>query len=235
MFFEILTLFPSMFDGVFSDSILKRALDKGAITINIENIRNYAHDRHKTVDDYPYGGSSGMVLKPEPLAGAIRASKKKQETRSPLVVFFTPQGERLTHELCRKFTRKQAIILLCGRYKGIDQRIRNTYVDREISIGDFVLSGGEIPAMVFIDAITRLLPGVLGNEISPTEDSHYNGLLGMPHYTRPEEFGGMKVPEVLLSGNHAKIREWQEEQARELTRRKRKDLWTRFHEEKDEE
>lgn len=226
MFFDILTLFPSMFQGAFSDSIIKRALEKGLISIDIHNIRDYSDDvRHKTVDDYPYGGDAGMLGRPEPLAKAVKCAREKLSDKNPLVVFFTPQGKLLDQDLVNSLLQEKSLILLCGRYKGIDQRIRDKFVDTEISIGDYVLSGGEIPAMVLVDAVTRLIPGVLGNIDSAEGDSFYNGLLSHPQYTRPEEFEGMQVPSVLLSGHHANIQKWQREKAVELTKMRRPDLW----------
>ena len=218
-----------MFDGVFSDSIIHRAVKNGLISISTRNIRDYSDDdRHKTVDDYPYGGDAGMVLKPQPLSKAIRASREALKDYDPCVVFLTPRGELLKHEVVEDLRTEKALILLCGRYKGIDERICTRYVDREISLGDFVLSGGEIAAMALIDAVTRLIPGALGNRDSAESDSFYNGILGHPHYTRPEEFEDLRVPEVLLSGHHANIATWQREIALEMTRKQRPDLWERY-------
>jgi tRNA (guanine37-N1)-methyltransferase len=229
MLFDIVTLFPEMFVGAFSDSIIKRARERDLITIEFHNIRDYSIDtRHKTVDDYPYGGDAGMLLKPEPLAAAIRAAREKHAAMSPKVVFLSPQGEVLDHEVVESLAGEQALILLCGRYKGIDHRIRERYIDREISIGDYVLSGGEVPAMVLVDAITRLIPGVLNNRESAEADSFYNGLLSYPQYTRPEEFEGMKVPQILLSGHHVKIDAWKREQAEMVTKARRPDLWKKY-------
>jgi tRNA (guanine37-N1)-methyltransferase len=229
MFFDILTLFPSMFDGVFSDSIINRAIENGLITVTLQNIRDYSgDDRHKTVDDYPYGGDAGMLFKPEPLARAISDSKERLKSHNPKVLFLTPRGELLRHEVVEELRREEALILLCGRYKGIDERICTRYVDREISLGDFVLSGGEIAAMALIDAVTRLIPGALGNRDSAESDSFYNGILSHPQYTRPEDFEGMRVPDVLLSGHHANIKAWQREMAQEITKKRRPDLWERF-------
>ncbi|MFP4012517.1 MAG: tRNA (guanosine(37)-N1)-methyltransferase TrmD [Chitinispirillaceae bacterium] len=225
MFFDILTLFPEMFRGAFSDSIIKRAVQKGLVTIDIHNIRDYSEDvKHQTVDDYPYGGDAGMLMKPEPLAKAITASRERLKEHSPLVVYMTPQGKLLDQETVKSLLPRKSLIILCGRYKGIDQRIQDKYVDMEISIGDYVLSGGEIPAMVLVDAVTRLLPGALGNRDSAEADSFYSGLLSHPQYTRPEMFEGVRVPEVLLSGHHANIRKWQHEKALEITRQRRPDL-----------
>jgi tRNA (guanine37-N1)-methyltransferase len=229
MLFDILTLFPAMFEGAFSDSIIKRAVDKGLVTIELHNIRDYSEDpRHKTVDDYPYGGDAGMLLKPQPLAVAINDARERYKALSPSVIYLSPQGELLNQGVVNSLLECQSLILLCGRYKGVDQRIIDRHIDREISIGDFVLSGGELPAMVLIDAITRLIPGVLGNRDSAETDSLYNGLLSHPEYTRPEEFEGMQVPPVLLSGHHANIRLWQKEQAERITKAKRPDLWAKY-------
>jgi tRNA (guanine37-N1)-methyltransferase len=229
MLFDILTLFPEMFTGAFSDSIIKRAQERGLVSIELHNIRDFSRDlRHKTVDDYPYGGDAGMLLKPEPLAAAIRASKEQHAALCPKVVFLTPQGEVLRQKVVESFLGEQALIILCGRYKGIDQRIREHDVDREISIGDYVLSGGEVPAMVLVDAITRLLPGVLNNRESAEADSFYNGLLSYPQYTRPEEFEGMKVPEILLSGHHVNIEAWKKEKAIAITKERRPDLFDEY-------
>ncbi|MGD9200744.1 MAG: tRNA (guanosine(37)-N1)-methyltransferase TrmD [Chitinispirillia bacterium] len=230
MLIDILTLFPAMFTGVFDDSIIKKAINKSLLKINILNIRDYSTDRHKNVDDYPYGGDPGMIIKPEPLANAIKSSKKKLKSHSPMVIFLTPQGETLNHSIVRDLHQEKALILICGRYKGIDSRIREKYIDKEISIGDYILSGGEIPAMVLIDSIIRLIPGVLGNEESAECDSFYRGILSPPQYTRPESFEDMNVPNVLLSGHHKKIKEWQQKQAEKITKHRRPDLWEKYTE-----
>jgi len=228
MLFDILTLFPGMFDGVLGESILSIARQKGLIDFHFDNFRQYATDKHHTVDDYPYGGDSGMLLKPEPMTKAILEARKRCECLSPEVIFLTPQGETLTHALASELSKKQCLILVCGRYKGLDQRVRERYVDREISIGDYVLSGGEVPAMVLIESVSRLIPGVLGNEESAAVDSHYDNLLAPPQYTRPAEFEGMMVPDVLLSGHHAHIKKWQHERSLELTRKRRPDLYEKY-------
>lgn len=228
MFIDILTLFPAMFTGVFDDSIIKRAIHNSLLKINIKNIRDYSIDNHKNVDDYPYGGDPGMVMKPEPLANAIKSSIKRLACHSPKVLFLTPQGETLKHSIVSDLQKEKALILICGRYKGIDSRIREKYIDREISIGDYVLSGGEIPAMVLIDSIARLIPGVLGNEESAECDSFYKGILSPPQYTRPESFENMTVPKVLLSGHHKKIKAWQVKQAEQITKQQRPDLWEKY-------
>ncbi|MBN2036042.1 MAG: tRNA (guanosine(37)-N1)-methyltransferase TrmD [Chitinispirillaceae bacterium] len=225
MLFDILTLFPDMFRGAFSDSIIRRAQERGLVSIELYNIRDFSLDeRHKTVDDYPYGGDAGMLLKPEPLAAAIKTCRERHAPLKPKVVYMTPQGELLKQKVVESLLGERALIIVCGRYKGIDQRIRERYVDREISVGDYVLSGGEVPAMVLVDAITRLIPGVLNNRESAEEDSLYEGMLSYPQYTRPEEFEGVKVPQILLSGNHVHIRAWKREQAERITRARRPDL-----------
>lgn len=228
MLFEILTLFPSMFEGVFSDSILKRAVEKKLISIHIDNIRDYTDDPHRHVDDYPYGGDPGMLMKLQPVVKAISAAQQRLGNYTPKVIYLSPHGEPFTHAMAKQLRQQQALILLCGRYKGIDHRIRQKYIDYEISIGDYIISGGEIAAMVIVDAVSRLIPGVLGNNESASRDSFYNGLLSPPNYTRPEEFEGMRVPEILLSGHHENIRLWQQQQAEEVTRRLRPELWERY-------
>ncbi len=222
--FDVLTLFPDIFNGFTKESIVHRAIEAGLTEISLDNIRDYSTDRHKTVDDYPYGGSSGMVLKPEPLARAITNAKKKRPAYDSCVIYLSPQGTRLTHSVVTQLMQIDHLILLCGRYKDIDYRIRQQYVDREISIGDYVLSGGEIPAMVVMEAIIRLIPGAIGNRDSAENDSFYSGRLDSYYYTRPETFEGMQVPEILRSGNHEKIRQWHLDTAREMTVSRRPDL-----------
>jgi tRNA (guanine37-N1)-methyltransferase len=228
MLFDILTLFPEMFGNVFSASIIKRAIDKGLLSVRVRDIRDFTGDKHRTVDDYPYGGDAGMLLQPGPVSRAILDSKEWLHDHDPKVIFLSPRGELLTHDIAEQLHREKSLILLCGHYKGVDQRISDTYIDREISIGDYVLSGGELPAMVLVDTIVRLIPGVLGNRDSAEKDSLYNGLLEPPQYTRPEEFEGMRVPDVLLSGHHVNIRKWQEEQAIRITQQRRPDLWEKY-------
>lgn len=222
MRFDILTLFPEMFTGPFDESIIRRGQDKGLIQIGLHQIRDYAVDRHRTVDDAPYGGGAGMLMKPEPLAAAITAVK----TRHPrsTVLLTSPQGRPLDQPLVRELADSEGLIIICGRYEGIDERIRCHYVDRDISIGDYVLSGGELAAMVIVDAVTRLVPGVLGCDESATADTFSDGLLEYPQYTRPPVFNDLAVPEVLLSGNHAEIARWRRERSLERTARQRPDL-----------
>lgn len=220
MIFDVLTLFPKIFQGFLEESMILKALQQKAVEINLINIRDFAHDKHNSADDYPYGGGAGMVMKPEPLYEAI-TSVKKEETP---VIYFTPQGKLLQQSDVNEFSQKNHLVLLCGHYKEIDQRIRDLLVTDEYSIGDYVLSGGEIPAMVLIDAITRLQKGVLGDINSAHSDSHQKNLLGCPHYTRPAEFRGLKVPDILLSGNHQEIAKWRDKKALEITRKNRPDL-----------
>lgn len=222
MFFDILTLFPEMFTGPFDESIIKRAREKGIIEINLINIRDYTTDKHKTADDAPYGGGAGMVMKVEPI---YRAWQDLQKGRGDVpVIMMSPQGRRLDQEIVKELSQEEGLILLCGHYEGIDERVRELIVTDEISIGDYVLTGGELAAMVLVDAVARMLPGVLGDEDSKIEDSFYNGLLDYPDYTRPREFMGLKVPEVLLSGNHGEIEKWRRREALKRTYLRRPDL-----------
>jgi tRNA (guanine37-N1)-methyltransferase len=222
MKFDILTLFPAMFDGPLTESIIKRAVEDGLIDIRLHNIRDCAFDRHKTADDYPYGGGAGMVMKPEPLVACIE--KVKAERPAARVILTTPQGKPFNQALAGELAREKEILIICGRYEGVDERVRELFVDDEISLGDFVLTGGEIAAMVLVDAVSRLIPGVLGCGDSAAEDSFSDGLLEYPQYTRPAEFRGLAVPEVLLSGNHQEIARWRRRQSLQRTWEKRPDL-----------
>jgi tRNA (guanine37-N1)-methyltransferase len=217
---DVLTLFPGMFAGPLDESILKRARDSGQLTLSIHNLRDYTHDRHRTVDDRPFGGGPGMLLKPEPIFEAVEALSQAH-TR---VVLMSPAGQPLTQSVAQELAAREHLLLICGSYEGVDERVREALVDDEISIGDYVLTNGALPAMVVIDVVSRLIPGVLGDEDSAAEESFSAGLLEYPHYTRPAEFRGMKVPEVLLSGHHAAIEKWRAEQSKERTRRRRPDL-----------
>lgn len=222
MIFDILTLFPGMFTGPFDESIIKRGKEKQLIDISLHNIRDYATDRHQVTDDAPYGGGSGMVMKVEPLAACIDAVKALNPAST--VVMTSPQGRRFTHQVASELATREGLIIICGRYEGVDERIRELYVEDDISLGDYVLSGGEIAAMVIVDAVTRLIPGVLGCDDSAQTDSFCDGLLEYPQYTRPPEFKGLKVPEVLLSGNHELIRKWRRRESLRKTRTLRPDL-----------
>lgn len=225
MRYDILTIFPKFFESPFSFGILKKAQEKGIIKINIHDIRSFASDKHSTVDDKPYGGGGGMVFKPGPLGDAIESAKANGA--KSLVVLTTPQGERFSDKIAREFIEYDQLIIICGRYEGVDERIREIYVGREISIGDYVLSGGEYAASVIIDAVSRLIPGVLGNEESPYDDSFREGLLEYPQYTRPEIYKGKAVPEILLSGNHREIERWRREESIKRTFFRRPDLLDR--------
>jgi len=222
---DILTLFPQVFEAQFNTGIFKRAIDNGLVNINLVNIRDYTHDKHHTADDYPYGGGAGMVMKPEPIFEAVEAIKAglDNEDRLP-VILLTPQGRLFSHAIAKELSQYNHMILICGHYEGIDERVVEHLATDTISIGDYVLTGGEIPAMVVTDAVLRLIPGVLGSEESPLDDSHATGLLEYPQYTRPAEFRGWEVPEVLLSGNHAQIAKWRREQIIKRTLEKRPEL-----------
>jgi tRNA (guanine37-N1)-methyltransferase len=216
---EVLTLFPEMFPGPLTAGVTGRGLAAGLITLQVHNLRDYTHDRHRQVDDVPYGGGAGMVLKPEPIFEAVRA----RAGNGP-VILLTPQGQLLNQGLVRELAGHDDLYLICGRYEGVDERVATHLVDKEVSIGDYVLTGGELPAMVVIDAVGRLVAGVLGSEESPKDESFDQRLLEYPHYTRPVEFEGHAVPEVLRSGHHAEIERWRRAQAAERTRRRRPDL-----------
>ena len=226
MHFEIISLFPEMFDAITKSGITSRALARDIYSLNVINPREFTADNHKTVDDRPYGGGPGMVMMAEPLAKAVDAAKKNHAALGVKshVIHVSPRGKPLTHAMVMQLSQLQGLVVLASRYEGVDQRLLDSCVDEEISIGDYVLSGGELPAMVLMDAIIRQLPGALGDADSAVEDSFVNGLLDYPHYTRPEVYNELQVPEVLLSGNHAKIREWRLTQSLLLTRAKRPDL-----------
>ena len=222
MRFDVISLFPEMFDAITKHGITSRALDKKIYVLNVINPREFTADNHKTVDDRPYGGGPGMVMLAEPLTKAIQAAKALNADAK--VIHLSPRGKPLSHESVMQLSQQQGLILLASRYEGVDERLLESLVDEEISIGDYVLSGGELPAMALIDAIVRQLPGTLGDAYSALEDSFVNGLLDCPHYTRPEMYEDKCVPEVLLSGNHEKIRQWRLKQSLLLTRAKRPDL-----------
>jgi tRNA (guanine37-N1)-methyltransferase len=217
---DILTLFPEMFQGPFSESIIKRAQQKEIITINIHNLRKWTKDNHHTVDDHPYGGGAGMVLMVEPVSGAIKDLKKKNSK----VLLMTPQGKPFKQRVAQELAKIEHLIIIAGHYEGFDERIREHLIDEEISMGDFVLTGGEIPAMALVDSVVRLIPGVLKKEESTMYESFSENLLEYPQYTRPENFNNWKVPEILLSGNHKEIKKWRDEKAIEKTQAKRPDL-----------
>lgn len=222
MRFDIITVLPQLLESPFAHSILQRAQQKGKAEIQVHNLRDYATNKQKSVDDYPYGGGSGMVLSIEPFAACIE--KLQSERKYDAVIFMTPDGETFNQSIANTLSLKENIMILCGHYKGIDQRIRDLFVTQEISIGDFVLSGGELPAAVVVDAVVRLIPGVLNDETSALSDSFMAGLLDAPVYTRPADWRGNKIPEILLSGHEAKISEWRHEEALKRTEKRRPDL-----------
>lgn len=221
---DVLTLFPNLFTSFLSETIIKRAQEKRKVRILVHDIRKWAAGRHKSCDDRPYGGGAGMVLRPEPIDKAVRAVLKGRKRSDVHFVFVTPHGKTLTQKKCEELAKKKSLVLLCGRYEGVDQRVVDLWADEEISIGDYVLSGGEIPAMAVMDTVVRLVPGVLGNAESKTFESFTENLLEYPHFTRPEVFRGVAVPPVLLSGNHKAIEAWRRQEAVDRTRRSRPDL-----------
>ena len=227
---NILTLFPDMFPGPLGDGVTGKGLERNLWSINPVNIRDFATDNYRTVDDTPFGGGAGMVMKPDILASAIESVQPRGR-----LLYLSPRGRVLTQAEIRRLTRETDLTLLCGRYEGVDQRLLDAYEIEEVSIGDYVLSGGELAAMVLIDACVRLIPGVLGNAATPEDESHENGLLEYPHYTRPAEWhapdgGDYPVPDVLTSGHHENIRKWRQEQSEQITRRNRPDLWRKYQE-----
>jgi tRNA (guanine37-N1)-methyltransferase len=217
---DVITIFPEMIANAVKYGVVKRAQDSGLLDLVVHDLRNFAHNTHRSVDDYCYGGGAGMLMKPEPLFEAVESISPSSDK----IVLLSPQGELLTQELAKKLSLVDHMILICGRYKGVDERVRQKLITDEVSIGDYILSGGEVPALVVIDVISRLIPGVLGNYESAQDDSFSEGLLDCPHYTRPAEYRGMRVPEILLSGDHKKIRDWQWRQALVNTYVRRPDL-----------
>jgi tRNA (guanine37-N1)-methyltransferase len=224
MRFDVLTLFPELFNVVLKESIIGRAQENGLVEVNAINIRDYTGNKHKKVDDYAYGGGTGLVMMTQPIYDAWQSIVNQLDYR-PKVIYMSPQGRVLDQKKADELKQEQHVILLCGHYEGIDERIIDEIVDEEISIGDYVLTGGELPAMVLIDCVSRLIPGVLPSEEAYSEESHYNGLLEYPHYTRPAEFLGRKAPDILLSGHHANIVKWRRKQSLLRTREKRPDLF----------
>ncbi|MCK8827114.1 tRNA (guanosine(37)-N1)-methyltransferase TrmD [Natroniella acetigena] len=218
---NVLTLFPEMFKSVLGTSMLAKAKEQELISVDLIDIRDYTQDKHRQVDDYPYGGGAGMLLKPEPIFRAIDDVDYPSQTP---IIFLTPQGETFNQAKAKELANYEELILLCGHYEGVDQRVREELITNEISLGDYVLTGGELPAMVLIDAVARLIPGVLGSQESAVEDSFYQGILDYPHYTRPRDYKGLEVPQVLLSGDHGRIERWRRKKALENTLHKRPDL-----------
>jgi len=228
MRFDIISVFPELFSGALEYGIIRRARQSGLVDIRLVNLRDFSKDRHKSVDDRPYGGGEGMVFMPAPLFEAIEFCRGSEGNRDAQVVLLTPQGKPWSQDLAAEFAAISNLILICGRYEGVDQRVIDCLVDREISIGDFVLTGGEIPAMVLLDSIVRLIPGALGCKESAINESFSTGLLDYPQYTRPAEYRGYTVPEVLLSGDHARIERWRKEKALEKTKRARPELMSKW-------
>ncbi len=225
---HILTLFPGMFDSFLSHSIMKRAVQKKAVSIRLHDLRDYTHDRHRTCDDRPFGGGPGMLMKPEPVFEAVdKLFARKKFGKDTRFIYLSPQGKRFDQAMARQFARSKEIVFLCGHYEGVDQRVIDELVTDEVSIGDYVLTQGELPAMVLVDAVVRLLPGVLGSEDSKEFESFTTNLLEYPQYTRPAAYRGLEVPAVLLSGDHKRIAEWRQKQARLRTSRRRPDLLRR--------
>ncbi len=220
MEFDILTLFPGIFTGPLDESILKRARENGLVQVRVHNLRDFTHDKHRVVDDRPYGGGPGMLMKPEPIFEAV----EKLQRPDSCVVLMTPQGQPFTQALASQFAGRPHLIIICGHYEGVDERVRESLVDEEISIGDYVLTNGALAAAVVVDAVTRLLPGAIGHEQSAADDSFATGLLEGPQYTRPPEFRGMRVPDVLLSGDHGEVAKWRAAESQQRTRQRRPDL-----------
>jgi len=221
---DIITIFPKMFAPVLNESIVKRAQNKGKVKIYIHNLRDYSADKHKKVDGRPFGGGSGMVMRPEPIFRAVENIKSGVRRQASGVILLCPQGERLSQNVAKRLAKYKHLILICGHYEGIDERVRQYLVDEEVSIGDYVLTGGELPAMVLVDCLVRLIPGVLGDKNSLNFESFAGNLLEYPQYTRPANYRKMKAPAILLSGNHKKIAEWRKSQAMKITKKKRPDL-----------
>ena len=222
--FHILTIFPGMFASPFDDSLIRRAQEKGLIEISLYNTRDYTHDRHNTVDDYRFGGGAGMVMKPEPLFEAVESVRASASIDDAPVILLSPQGRTLNQSVVEELSEHDDLVLICGRYEGVDERVREHLVTDEISVGDYVLSGGELAAMVLVDAVSRLIPGVVGSSESTLDDSFTTGLLEYPQYTRPAEFRDWSVPDVLLSGNHAEIAKWRRRESLRRTFQRRPDL-----------
>lgn len=233
MKFDILTLFPEIIDAVLKESIIGRAQENGIIEVNAVNIRDFSKNKHKKADDYPYGGGGGMIMTAQPIYDAYLSVVKDIEYK-PKVIYLSPQGRVLSQEVVQELSKEKHIVLLCGHYEGIDERIIEEIVDEEISIGDYVLTGGELPAMVLIDSVSRLIPGVLSSEESYSQESHFEGLLEYPQYTRPVEFNNRVVPEILLSGHHANITRWRRKEAIKRTYIKRPDLFSKFEGDKND-
>ncbi len=230
---HVLTLFPGLFHAFLRESIVGRAVDLNLLTVNLVNFRDFAEGRHNVVDDRPFGGGPGMVLKPEPIFAAVEHTVAHARSRDPKLILLTPQGRRFDQKAAIELAREEELVLLCGRYEGIDERVHEGFPWDELSLGDYVLSGGELAAMCVIESVIRLKPGVLGDDESALRDTFVDGLLGPPQYTRPREYKGMEVPEILLSGDHGSIRKWRKKKAEERTRSKRPDLYGKWRHDTD--
>lgn len=227
-----MTLFPEIFESYMGESIMKRAVDNNILNVKLYNIRDFSENKHKKVDDYPFGGGAGMVMTPQPIYSTYKQILKNDSVEKSRVIYLSPKGKTFSQEMAKQLAQEENITFLCGHYEGIDQRIIDMIVTDEVSIGDYVLTGGELPALVMIDSISRLIPGVLNRQESFEDESFENDLLEYPQYTRPREFEGLEVPEVILSGNHGKIEQWRKEQSEIITEKRRPDMWARYSDKK---
>lgn len=225
---NVMTLFPEIFNSYIGESMMKKAVDNNILAVNIYNIRNFSENKHKKVDDYPFGGGAGMVMTPQPILSTYKHIIEENKLEKPRVIYLSPKGKTFTQDMAKSLSKEDNLIFLCGHYEGIDQRVIDMIVTDELSIGDYVLTGGELPALVMIDSISRLIPGVLNKSESYEDETFEGDLLEYPQYTRPREYDGHKVPDVILSGNHQKIDQWRKEESEKLTKERRPDLWTSY-------
>lgn len=225
---NVMTLFPEIFNSYIGESMMKKAVDNNILAVNIYNIRDFSENKHKKVDDYPFGGGAGMVMTPQPILSTYRHIIEENKLEKPRVIYLSPKGKTFTQDMAKSLSKEDNLIFLCGHYEGIDQRVIDMIVTDELSIGDYVLTGGELPALVMIDSISRLIPGVLNKSESYEDETFEGDLLEYPQYTRPREYEGHKVPDVILSGNHQKIDQWRKEESEKLTKERRPDLWTSY-------
>lgn len=225
---NVMTLFPEIFNSYIGESMMKKAVDNNILAVNIYNIRDFSENKHKKVDDYPFGGGAGMVMTPQPILSTYRHIIEENKLEKPRVIYLSPKGKTFTQDMAKSLSKEDNLIFLCGHYEGIDQRVIDMIVTDELSIGDYVLTGGELPALVMIDSISRLIPGVLNKSESYEDETFEGDLLEYPQYTRPREYDGHKVPDVILSGNHQKIDQWRKEESEKLTKERRPDLWTSY-------
>lgn len=225
---NVMTLFPEIFNSYIGESMMKKAVDNNILAVNIYNIRDFSENKHKKVDDYPFGGGAGMVMTPQPILSTYKHIIEENKLEKPRVIYLSPKGKTFTQDMAKSLSKEDNLIFLCGHYEGIDQRVIDMIVTDELSIGDYVLTGGELPALVMIDSISRLIPGVLNKSASYEDETFEGDLLEYPQYTRPREYEGHKVPDVILSGNHQKIDQWRKEESEKLTKERRPDLWTSY-------